>query len=165
MESLRELKLLRSKVNKRKRQLKEFLTTAYLFLNSIGERIHWTAYNYHTHSVYKINDLRGFSFFGNFGQTEFGGNSIEISFKGKKVLQVYSQLGTFNPEDGSFNLNIFEDSNDWQKALSILVEEKEEIIKEYLMGKKADIRREKKEKEASEKLEELEQQAKRLLCL
>jgi len=153
---------LAKKVAERKKFLRKVLKFAVDIVMERGKVISRNVKSSNIHIVYRLDDFGKFSFVGNFGQTMFGGNNIEIwqNSTGNPVLSVYFQ-STMSDSD-EWVVNLFDESFNWQNDIIGVIRRKEAIIKEMAMASKKLEAERKRDLRRKESLSKLNKQAKRL---
>ncbi len=123
---------LRKAVEKREKFLKVVISAVKKILCAHGLQTKHEVCSSHTHVVWELFDFAGFNFYGDFGQTMFGGDEIKITYKKKQVFCVYWQH--------DLKVKYFE-KNDWDKHLLRALGRKKQILE--AMKRKEKRRREK----------------------
>jgi hypothetical protein len=136
---------LQKKIRMKENLISEFVKFTKEILKKGGRETYYKEYNFHTNSNKELIDFYGFSFYGDFGQSQFGGNSIKISYKKKPVMGIYSQSSAFNPEE--WRLDLFDNDSKWQNQLLTIIEKKEEYVVKAEALKKKSVKKNNMEEE------------------
>ncbi len=144
-----EAQELQKKIKEREKLLIKFLNFTLEILKEAGTETYYHEHDFHTNSNKELVDFYGFSFYGDFGQTEHGGNDIKISYRKKPVLSVYSQDTPFTPKD--WRVKIFDNNITWQTMLFTIVEKKKTYIAKAVSLKEKGDKKEQKKQEKEKK--------------
>lgn len=144
-----EAQELQKKIKEREKLLIKFLDFASEILKEAGTETYYREHDFHTTSNKELVDFYGFSFYGNFGQTEHGGNDIKISYRKKPVMSVYSQSTPFTPKD--WRINIFDNTTTWQNSLLTMIDKKKTYIAKAVSLKEKKHKKEQREQKKEKK--------------
>lgn len=152
---------------KLKKQIEErenFITACLKCISEVFEKIGETTQHevlaFHTKSKKEVKNFHGFSFFGNFGHSEMGGNDIKVLFGEKPVMNIYCQFMGFDIKDCT--VTFFSPDTDWQTPLQHVSNNKDMYLAAYLKTvKNKKIHTEKKVSE-TRNLQALKLEAQRL---
>jgi hypothetical protein len=120
----------------------------------------------HTNTMTQLVDFKNFSFFGDFGKSMMGGNDIKIFYRqgNENILVFHVYYQTFDIDE-ECRLEAFVETGDWLEKLKKIIDSRDKILSAVRRKeKRAEARRAKKTAEDI-KLEELQEQAIRLLLL
>ena len=155
---------LEQKIQARKQLLDEVLGFTIQILNEWGEETYRDQGNSNTHTKRELREFGRFSFFGDFGQTMFGGNNIKIVYHHNDgditVLEASQQAGSFNSHD--CNVQLFNDSVHWEFPFKETIANKSEIIAHRRKTKEEESSTEEQARKNTRSNRALAEEAKRL---
>lgn len=158
------LKEFRKQVADRQKEVGDYIDFVREVITKAGVRTRYEEHKCHTTSEWRLDGFYDFSFWANFGMTEYGGSTIKIFFPRSagnvEVFGVYWQ-DRDNPDVGTFDL-----AEDWREKLNWLIAKKDDRLAEFLSkkakGKRATQILESKFAADRQELAELKQRAERL---
>ena len=146
-------------VMERRNLVERIASFAIMLLLSHGKRTHHSVASCYIHEIRELDDLTGFYFKGDFGQTMLGGNDVSIKYLNKEVFRIYyrARLDTAN-----CSVQIFEEGP-WVAAMKKLMRnyDKDWLI-EHNKREEAERSQIKRDEVMQEKIKILHEEAKRL---
>ena len=154
-------KVLSRKISERERFLKESIPFIEKLVREKGVLIKRTTGSSNIRVVMELKNFGNFSFHCDWGQTMFGGNTIQAWYQpntspaencpsATHVLSVYYQCASFTPQD--CDVSVFGEGLTWQEALGRTIRDREKILaamaKERQEAKENSLRKARQEQES-----------------
>ena len=114
---------LKERILERLNHIKRIYEFAESIIKENGMIVQRSVNSCNTHVVARLDNFSGFRFTLDTGQTMMGGNDLDVEFHSKIVLSVYYQTNL-----DECQVNIFDESVDWQTELEYVLGHKDEII-------------------------------------
>lgn len=136
MDSAARKQITERKISERKKFLNKIMAFVIEIVKESGIETYRYQGSCNANVKSELRDLNKFSFFLDTGQTAMGGNSVEIKYRDKLVLDVYSQSFFPDADDSDFRVNVFDQDIGWQTEISKLIRNKARVIARKVAKKK-----------------------------
>jgi len=126
-----ELKKLEQLVKEREEFLTKVISVTLDLFKEIGRTIRNKVFDFHINTIVELKNFHKFSFNGNFGHSQFGGNDIQILFQDEIVMDIYYPGSDFNVKE--CEVVSFKEDTIWQIALEDIVKNREKYVYKVLL--------------------------------
>ena len=171
------LKGLKKQIEERKKFLNRIVPLIVELVRSHGVVKIEKEFPFHYNIVSELRDFAYFSFITDLGQTDFGGNSLEVYFHPGQMFRQGGLEAAFGPtgspvlnvcwqDEDKYEVLVFNQEIDWQEPLVRLLKNKDKIAREMGIQKEREKTQRKRDKEAEaarkQEEERIREEAKKL---